>query len=796
MNRFLLIPSLLLCLPSLKAQNNGIEQSSELTTAPTGETIFRWDGKAGRSYFIQISDATNHLVIWNWAPVIESGNDEEISYEVDATADKGFFRLKYTDQPLDSGKTVDTSDFDKDGISNIDEITSYPQTDPLNADTDNDGLPDGWEVTHGFDPTDNGSINFNNGPNDDPDNDGFDNLAEFLGGTDPGDPDSHPPGTPLPGGVPLLVGEQTSIINYRWGFPGFQTPSKHYKKRISHIVSTDPDNDGDGGDRTDTDSYDDLQSGVLTHASSGTGGSDYGTTWTISSDTARNRDGTDDDGSGETSTTSETLSDEYTIPAFVANVESWIPEYHGHFTTDATTASIALTPEATDPEPATEYSITKLKYKWQVNPAAGQVVSWLEVFTPADGSSPIAEAKSWTTGSTETESPVYEIDPTTRNGKKNGVYSLLPVDLDIEYASQDGIKELEETKEDTGDGGYISLKSQTHQGEDITPTTYLVIRATAGLPADRKVRLRFNAGGRFKVSKNLLGTDLVVSEVTEFPVGQETRLYLVGETKSQSRGGETITMQIDNNGSWIDGDSLKATVVQTQFQIDLRIFIPYNWVNIPHPAHVSQVARGDTRTYDPQLNGTYRVAQWAILNLYKEWVPEVQNRMVDDGKSAGTSEHYSDSDVLNWDDGAKHSEDTVVKPSYIKAGAPVINSGTADLSNVDSYIASSGPTGSSDDTKCYMKFDGAAAEPIIAGAATIDWRIYVGISKNDPLNPQFVMQGVHDGFPAYEIYINSKHPVFTHTNVLQWRPDPAVGVLELLGFPDVTVGPQTGLINQ
>ena len=368
------------------------------------------------------------------------------------------------------------------------------------------------------------------------------------------------------------------------------------------------------------------------------------------------------------------------------------------------------------------------------------------------------------------------------------------MDLDIEYGSQTGV--LDDSKEDVGDGGYISLKSQTHQGEDITPTTYLVIRPTAGLPADGKVRLKFNSGGRYKVARDRLGNDLIVSEVTEFPAGQETRLYLVGETKSQSRGGEHITMQISNNESWIDGDSLKATVVQTQFQIDLRVFIPYNWVNIPHLLHISQVAKGDSRTYDPDLNGTYRVAQRAIVNLYQEWVPEIENRMIDNWKSAGVSEHYWDWDVINWDTWAKHSQNTIVSPSYISSGAVLQNSGTADLSQVDSFIEGSGPTGLSDNTKTFMKFEGSAAEPIIIGAATIDWRIYVGISKSDPLNPQYVMQGVHDGFPAYEIYINSAHQIFQPTNVLQWGPDPAVGVLELIGWPDVTLATKTGLIQQ
>ena len=180
------------------------------------------------------------------------------------------------------------------------------------------------------------------------------------------------------------------------------------------------------------------------------------------------------------------------------------------------------------------------------------------------------------------------------------------------------------------------------------------------------------------------------------------------------------------------------------------------------------------------------------MNLYPEWIPEPGNRVIENGKSAGTTKHYRDSDVFNWDDGAKHSEDTIAKPSYVKPGAPVVDSGVADLSNVDSYVVAS----LTDSAKCYVKFEGTASEPIIAFAAPIDWRINVGISKQDPLNPQFVMQGVHDGFPAYEIYINCKHSIFPYTSVLQWKPHPSVGVMELVGYPDVTVGPATGLIKQ
>ena len=552
------------------------------------------DLTAGSWFSVGPSFIGNGGTVENGIPITESTG---------VRPDKNFWRVAIADTDTDGDNLTDAEEYQLG-------------TNPNSLDSDQDGMSDAWELAHGLDPNDDGSSNPDNGANGDPDYDGFSNLAEYLAGTGPQNSDSYPLITPR------LVGEQATITGTRYGFTGFQAPAKRYKIRVSHITSTDPDNDGDGGDRTDTDSYNDLQTGILTQTTTGNAGTAYGITWTVTGDTTRNRDGTDNDGSGETSTATETLAAEYTIPEFQANVESWIPAYHDQFTSYDTTASIALTPEATDPEPATEYSITKLKYKWQVNPAAGQVVSWLEVFTPADGSSPIAEAKSWTTGSTETESPVYEIDPTTRNGKKNGVYSLLPVDLDIIHPATG---ELADAKEDVDYGGYVSvqrLEDPADATSDVTPKTKVKIHAISGAQSTWKTRLKFNGADRYKIYRDEARTQEVVSEQTEFDATQDTTLFFHGLKKSTSRGGEIVTMQVKVNDPWVDGDSVKCTIVQSEFLIQVKGFIPYAWTEgeeevpwLPNGTSpmVGKVAKGDLHTIP---GGNLRPASPGFKNAY------------------------------------------------------------------------------------------------------------------------------------------------------------------------------------
>ena len=71
-----------------------------------------------------------------------------------------------------------TFDSDNDGLTNEEERRRG--TNPTNADTDGDGLPDGWEVANHLNP-------LANDASGDPDGDGFTNLEEYQNFTDPFD---------------------------------------------------------------------------------------------------------------------------------------------------------------------------------------------------------------------------------------------------------------------------------------------------------------------------------------------------------------------------------------------------------------------------------------------------------------------------------------------------------------------------------------------------------------------------------------------------------------------------------
>lgn len=78
-------------------------------------------------------------------------------------------------------------DPDSDGLTTAEELVAG--TDPNNPDTDGDGMPDGYEVTHGLAPlVDDSQLDL--------DGDGLTNIEELMAGTEPNNPDTDGDGMP------------------------------------------------------------------------------------------------------------------------------------------------------------------------------------------------------------------------------------------------------------------------------------------------------------------------------------------------------------------------------------------------------------------------------------------------------------------------------------------------------------------------------------------------------------------------------------------------------------------------
>ncbi|MFO7937632.1 MAG: LamG-like jellyroll fold domain-containing protein, partial [Kiritimatiellia bacterium] len=105
------------------------------------------------------------------------------------------------------------SDVDNDGLTCLEEFQKG--TNPQNSDTDGDEIPDGWEIEYGFNPT-----NALDAAQDD-DDDELSNLEEYQAGTEPHiadtDHDGMPDGWEVQYGFNPLSGMNDSLIGW-WQF--------------------------------------------------------------------------------------------------------------------------------------------------------------------------------------------------------------------------------------------------------------------------------------------------------------------------------------------------------------------------------------------------------------------------------------------------------------------------------------------------------------------------------------------------------------------------------------------------
>ncbi|MCX6879883.1 MAG: Ig-like domain-containing protein [Verrucomicrobia bacterium] len=138
----------------LQAGSPCIDAAGGTRTALDAENEARWD----------------HPAVPNGASTTDIGADEFVDTDGDGLADAWEIRYFGSLAPQ-AGDDNDTNG-GADGLTNLEEYRNG--TDPRSADTDGDGLPDGWEVANGLDPLSGADAS------SDPDSDGLVSSDEFA----------------------------------------------------------------------------------------------------------------------------------------------------------------------------------------------------------------------------------------------------------------------------------------------------------------------------------------------------------------------------------------------------------------------------------------------------------------------------------------------------------------------------------------------------------------------------------------------------------------------------------------
>ena len=185
----ILIAMLLLGAAEIPADGSGTAQTLQIekATGTAGGFNLLWPGRPGRSYFIQRSE---NLSGWAYLPEVTPGQGTTEQWWFASDGDALFMRLRFTDIPTND---PELADFDLDGIATMTELSVYG-TDPLDADTDHDGLSDGEEIANSANPLD--PANGTTASTKDTDGDGIRDALEVARGTSPLLADSDADGVP------------------------------------------------------------------------------------------------------------------------------------------------------------------------------------------------------------------------------------------------------------------------------------------------------------------------------------------------------------------------------------------------------------------------------------------------------------------------------------------------------------------------------------------------------------------------------------------------------------------------
>ena len=198
----------------------------------------------------------------------------------------------------------------------------------------------------------------------------------------------------------------------------------------------------------------------------------------------------------------------------------------------------------------------------------------------------------------------------------NKTARLLPVDIDFIHPATG---EMDESRE-TSEGGYIAIRR-----DEQTPVTKLKLRKLDGM-ANAQFKLVFSSS-KMKLWKDAGRTQAVESDSTTFPVNQDTELFFEGVEKSSAAKDIEIGLKVKIGSKEETAAKARATVVQSEFPVVVRGFIPHKWTEgeLPFPVDswpfYSTCIGGNRQNFSLRNyteESEFKLAQTVVITPYED----------------------------------------------------------------------------------------------------------------------------------------------------------------------------------
>lgn len=172
-----------------------------------------------------------------------------------------------------------------------------------------------------------------------------------------------------------------------------------------------------------------------------------------------------------------------------------------------------------------------------------------------------------------------------------------------------------------------------------------------------------------------------------------------------------------------------------EVSITVNVFIPEQWVDHPNVL-AGTVFEGDNRSWSRA--GSSRIHQEVRLSLNPNSFRNLPK--------IGTTREYHKASSL---DSSQNITIAARNDTSLNDGLLKVGEATASMSSVTATRQQSGNV-------VTVHLVGSVGNPLVT-SPTIDYEISFSVDFSDPANLQFTLIGDHDGFPNYEVYVNTEH---------------------------------------